>query len=177
MTMDVLQALRARRVVRRMTAAPIARAELEAVLAAARYAPSAGNRRLQRFVVVQDPTMLRLLRTVSPGMVQHPAALVVICIDWQRVDHFQLPRINTGVYVDVGAAMQTLLLAALATGLAAGPVSSFSKAAVRVLLNLPGHLSPELLICLGRPAEDDVAPMRGSQRLRWQELVDWERFG
>jgi nitroreductase len=176
MTAPILQAIRRRRVVRRMTAEPIARADLETVLAAARFAPSAGNRRLQRFVVVQDPTMLRLLRTVSPGMVQRPAAVVVICIDWRRVDRFHLPRTNTGVYVDVGAAMQTLLLAAHATGLGAGPVTSFSRAAVRVLLNLPEQLSPELIICLGHPAADDLAPMRASRRLTWQELVDWERF-
>ena len=176
MNSAILQAIRARRVVRRMTAERIPRAELEAVLATARFAPSAGNRRLQRFVVVQDPTMLHLLRAVAPGMVQRPAAVIVICIDWQRVDRFRLPRTNRGVYLDVGAAMQTLLLAAHAAGLGAGPVTSFSKAAVRVLLNLPDHLGPELLICLGRPAADDLAPMRASQRLTWQELVDWERF-
>ena len=176
MSSAILQAIRSRRVVRRMTAEPIPRADLEAVLATARFAPSAGNRRLQRFVVVQDPTMLRLLRAVAPGMVQRPAAVVAICIDWRRVDRFRLPRTNTGVYVDVGAAMQTLLLAAHAVGLGAGPVSSFSKAAVRVLLNLPDQLSPELLICLGRPAADTLAPMRASQRVTWQELVDWERF-
>ena len=171
----VLEAIRGRRVARRMTPEPVARDQLEAVLAMARWAPSAGNRRLQRFVAVQDATSLRLLRMVSPGMLQRPAALVLICIDWDRVRHFRLPRRNTGVYVDVGTAMQTLLLAAYALGLAAGPVTSFSKAAVRVLLNLPNHLSPEVMLCLGHAAADGLAPMR-ARRLDWRELVYWERF-
>jgi len=171
----VLEAIRGRRVVRRMTSEPVARERLEAVLAMVRWAPSAGNRRLQRFVAVQDATTLRLLRMVSPGMLQQPAALVLIGIDWDRVSRFHLPWRNTGVYVDVGAAMQTLLLAAHAVGLAAGPVSSFSKAAVRVLLNLPDHLSPEVMVCLGHAAPDGPAPMR-SRKLDWRELVDWERF-
>jgi nitroreductase len=171
----VLEAIRGRRVVRRMTCEPLAREQLEAVVSMARWAPSAGNRRLQRFVVVQDPTTLRLLRMVSPGMLQQPAALVLICIDWDRVSHFRLPRRNTGVYVDVGTAMQTLLLAAHAVGLAAGPVSSFSKAAVRVLLNLPDHLSPEVMVCLGHAAPDGPAPMR-PRKLDWRELVHWERL-
>ena len=171
----VLEAIRGRRVVRRMTSEPVARERLEAVLAMVRWAPSAGNRRLQRFVAVQDATTLRLLRMVSPGMLQQPAALVLISIDWDRVNRFRLPRRNTGVYVDVGAAMQTLLLAAHAVGLAAGPVSSFSKAAVRVLLNLPDHLSPEVMVCLGHAAPDSPAPIR-PRKLDWRALVNWERL-
>ena len=171
----VLRAIRTRRVVRRMTADPVGPDQLEAILAAAGRAPSAGNRRLQRFVVVEDPLDIRLLRMVSPGMIQKPAAVVLICIDWRRVDSFRLPRQNKGVYVDVGAAMQTMLLAAHAIGLGAGPVASFSRAAVRELLGLPDGLSPEVLVCLGHPAPDDIAPMRRGQRHGWREVTDWER--
>src|SRR5262245_822733 len=148
MAHEVLQAIRTRRVVRHMTTEPIDRAQLIEVLKAARWAPSAGNRRLQRFVAVQRPATVRLLRMVSPGMLQHPAAIVVICIDWQRVAQYGMPRQNTGVYVDVGTALQTILLAAHAIGLGAGPVTSFSKAAVRVILKPPGSSqsrSPGLL--------------------------------
>jgi len=171
----VLEAIRTRRVVRRMTAEPVAREQFEAVLSMVRWTPSAGNRRLQRFIAVQDATMLRLLRMVSPGMLQQPVALVLIAIDWERVQHFRLPRRNTGVYVDVGTALQTLLLAAHGVGLAAGPVSSFSKAAVRVLLNLPEHLSPEVMVCIGHAAPDAMRPMR-RRKLDWRKLVHWERF-
>jgi nitroreductase len=176
MANEILQAIRTRRVVRHMTAEPIDRAQLIEVLQAARWAPSAGNRRLQRFVAVQRPETLRLLRMVSPGMFQQPAAVVVICIDWQRVAQYGMPRQNTGVYVDVGTALQTILLAAHAIGLGAGPVTSFSKAAVRVILNLPDHLSPEALVCLGHPAPDGSPPMRTRGRITWQSLTDWERF-
>jgi nitroreductase len=54
----------------------------------------------------------------------------------------------------VGTAVQTMLLAAHAIGLGAGPVMSFSKAAVGVILQLPDHLSPEALVCLGHPAPE-----------------------
>jgi nitroreductase len=117
MANESLQAIRTRRVVRHMTAEPIDRAQLIEVLQAAHWAPSAGNRRLQRFVAVQRPETLRLLRMVSLGMFQQPAAVVVICIDWQRVAQYGMPRQNTGVYMDVGTALQTILLAAHAIGL------------------------------------------------------------
>ena len=91
MTNEVLRAIRTRRVVRRMTAEPIDREQLVTVLNAARWAPSGGNRRLHRFVAVQRPVTLRLLRMVSPGMLQRPTAAVVICIDWQRVAVYWIP--------------------------------------------------------------------------------------
>lgn len=177
MNPPVLQAIHTRRVVRRMTGQPVSRDQLETVLKAARVAPSAGNRRLQRFVAVQDSTMLRLLRMVSPGMLPRPTAVILICIDWQRVQRFRLPHRNMGVYIDVGAALQTMLLAAHAIGLGSVPVASFSKAAVRVLLNLPSDVSPEVFVCLGYAAPTDLAPMRRrSEALRWQDLTDWERI-
>jgi nitroreductase len=72
----VLTAIRSRRMVRAMVDRPIEPAGLEKVLEAARWAPNAGNRRLHRFVVVQDPLTLRVLRMVAPGMFQRPTAVV-----------------------------------------------------------------------------------------------------
>ncbi len=84
MTNSVLEAIRTRRMARALTAEPVDRADLEELLKAARRAPSAGNRRLHRFVAIQDPLTLRLLRVVTPGMFQRPTAIVVICIDGGR---------------------------------------------------------------------------------------------
>jgi nitroreductase len=176
MTNEVLRAMRTRRVVRRMTDEPIDREQLMTILQAARWAPSGGNRRLHRLVAIQQPLTLRLLRMVSPGMMQHPAAAVAICIDWQRLAAYGVPPQNKVVFVDLGTALQTMLLAAHTIGLGAGPVMSFSKAAVRVILNLPSHLSPEVLLCFGHPAPDGPPPMQTRRRITWQSLTDWERF-
>jgi nitroreductase len=158
MTNEVLRAIRTRRVVRRMTAEPIDREQRITVLNAARWAPSGGKRRLHRFVAVQRAVTRRLRRMVSPGMLQHPTAAVAICVDRLRVAAYRLPSQNTVVEVDVGTALQTMVLAAHAIGLGAGPVMWFSKAAVRVILQLPDHLSPEVLVCLGHPASDGPRP-------------------
>src|SRR5215471_15686635 len=104
---EVLQAIQTRRVVRHMTAEAIAHAQIVAILQAARWAPSAGNRRLQRFVAIERPETVRLLRMVAPGMVQQPTVVVVICIDWQRAAQYGMPPQNKGVYVDVGTVLQT----------------------------------------------------------------------
>ena len=116
----VLEAIRTRRMARALTGEPIARSELEEVLKAARSAPSAGNRRLHRFIAIQVPLTLRLLRMVSPGMFQRPTAVVVICIDQAKAESFGMRPNAKGLFVDVGTAAQTMLLAAHSLGLGAG---------------------------------------------------------
>nr|WP_275404143.1 nitroreductase family protein [Pseudonocardia acidicola] len=173
----VLRAIRTRRVVRAMTDQPVERTQLEAVLDAARYAPSAGNRHLHRFVVTDDPAILRVLRMVSPGMVQRPTAAVTICIDHPLAADYGFGPGSTGLFVDVGTIAATMLLAAHAVGLAAGPVTSFSRAAVGVVLRLPEGWSPELLVCLGHPAPDQPPPMGRRPLLSWRDLTRWVATG
>ena len=176
MTNAVLEAIRTRRVVRALTDAPIDRAQVEEVLKAARWAPSGGNRRLHRFVAVQDPVTLRLLRMVSPGMFQRPRAVIVICIDGARARSFGMAPTARGLYVDVGTAAQTMLLAAHSLGLGTGLVTSFSRAAVAAVLNLPDGWSPEMFICLGIAAAQQPPAIRPRTPVTWQSLSHWERF-
>ncbi|WP_238020053.1 nitroreductase family protein [Dactylosporangium sp. AC04546] len=159
-----------------MTGEPVPREQLEQILDAAAHAPNAGNRRLQRLVVIDDDATLRVLRMVSPGMLQHPAAAVVICVDVARAVEYGLPATSHGLCIDVGTAAQTMLLAAHALGLGSGPVTSFSKAAVSTVLNLPAGWSPEMLVCLGHAAATQPAPVGPHRRTTWRDLTYWGRL-
>ena len=176
MTNAVLEAIRTRRITRALTDRPIDRAELEAVLRAARWAPSAGNRRLHRFVAIQEPLTLRLLRMVTPGMFQRPVAMIVICIDRAKAESYGMRPMAKGLSVDVGTAAQTMLLAAHSLGLGSGVVTSFSQAAVSAVLNLPEGWSPEMFVCLGHAAPLQPAVMRPRGTVTWRSLTRWERF-
>jgi nitroreductase len=169
----VLEAIRGRRVVRVMTAEPVDRETLESVLDAARWAPTAGNRHLQRFVVTDDAGVLRVLRAVSPGMLQRPAAAITICTDRGLAAAYGFPPDAPGPLVDVGTAMATILLAAHALGIGAGPVTSFSRAAVAEVLRLPDAWRAELIVCLGHPGPGGPPPVRGRPGLTWRDLTSW----
>jgi nitroreductase len=171
-----LELIRTRRVVRALTDEPVAREQIETILEAAGHAPSAGNRRLQRFVVVDESGLLRVLRMVAPGMLQRPTAAIVVCVDVERAVGFGFTPEWRGLYVDVGTVTQTMLLAAHALGLGAGPVSSFSRAAVAAALDLPAGLRAELIVCLGHPAAAQPAKMAGQCRRSWRDLTHWGRF-
>ena len=176
MSDDALELIRTRRVVRAMTSEPVPRDQLEQILEAATHAPNAGNRRLQRFIVVDRANTLRVLRMVSPGMLQHPAAAIVICNDVCNAAEYGFAPNSRGLYVDVGTAGQTMLLAAHALRLGSGPVTSFSKAAVSAALNLPHSLRPEMIVCLGFPATSQLPSMRSRSQRSWRDLTHWGRF-
>ncbi len=148
----VLDAIHDRRVTRRMSDEPLDPALLDLVVESARWAPNAGNRRLQPVVPVTDPVVLRLLKAVSPGMVPRPRAAVVICLDTVRAEEFGFQPGHRGLYVDIGTTAATLLLAAHSVGLGACPVTSFSRAAAARILGLPTGHSPEMIVCLGHAA-------------------------
>lgn len=147
-------AIRTRRVTRRMSDLAVDPEDFALVLAAARYAPNAGNRRLQPVVPVTDPGMLRMLRMVSPGMIPRPTAAIVVCLDTERAASFGFRPGTPGLYIDIGTTASTLLLAAHSLGLAACPVTSFSRAAMARLLALGRGVSPELVVCLGHATEE-----------------------
>ncbi len=165
----VLHAIFSRRVTRSMTSEPIGAEELETVVRAGRAAPNAGNRRLQPILAVTDSALLGLIRLVAPGMIARPRAVIVISVDHARAHAFGFPPGMPGLYIDVGTAMATMLLAAQAVGLGAVPVSSFSRVAVGRLLALPETIEPRMLVCLGHAAPKQPPPMAGPSRSRAQD--------
>jgi nitroreductase len=155
----VYDVIRTRRVTRAMSAEPVDPALVDTVLQAARWAPNAGNRRLQPVQAVIDPVTLRLLRAVSPGMVPRPQAAIVICLDTARAEEFGFQPGHRGLYVDIGTTAATLLLAAHSLGLGACPVTSFSRAAAARVLGLRPGLSPEMIVCLGHPTDEQPSTL------------------
>jgi nitroreductase len=159
---DAYRAIARRRVTRRMTDRPLAPEDLDRVVRAARFAPNAGNRRLQPVTAVTDPPLVRRLRMVSPGMLPLPQAVLVISIDFARAAAYGFRPDAPGLLIDVGTTAATMLIAAEAVGIGACPVTSFSHAAVSRLLEADADVRPQMLICLGHPDADQPPAMRGA---------------
>ena len=176
MTNPVLDNIKSRRVVRELSEQGVEREQIEAILEAARWAPSGGNLRPNRYIVIEDAETRRLIRLVAPGMFQKAPLLILICTNWDVVAEHQLPPSDRALLIDVGTAAQSMMLAAHALGLASGPVTSYSKEAVKVILNLPEHYSPEMFICVGHKAEGTQSGMRAWRKITWRDLTHWERF-
>lgn len=176
MSSAVLENIKTRRVVREMTDEPVTQEQIETILEAARWAPSGGNHRPNRYIVIQDPETRRLIRLVSPGMFQHAPVLVLICTNRDVLDEHDIPLTDRALLIDIGTAAQNIMLAAHALGLASGPVTSYSKAAVKTILNLPASYSPEMFICIGHKSPTARRGMAAWQKITWRDLAHWERF-
>jgi len=177
MNKNTLDTIRTRRVTRYFLERPILREDLETIVEAARWAPSGGNRRLQKFIVVTNRRLIRLIRMMSPGIDRVPAALIVVCTDNQNAEKQGYSQNHPGILIDVGMASENILLAAHALGIGAGPVISFSQAAIRVFLDMPEWLSPDLIICLGYPSDQKRGGnVKPPKPLHWQDLTYWEKY-
>lgn len=171
--------IRTRRVTRRFTAEPVSAEALHYVLEAGRWAAAGGNRRIHRFLVVQDPTTIRLVKMISPGMLGAPPALIIICRDGDAAEQQQArsERHSSGL-IDVGTAAMNMMIAAHALGLGSCPVTSFSHSGMSTLLETPAAVIPQLMLLLGHPSPHKRVMRPGAKtRLTVEDLTYWERYG
>ncbi len=158
MTKDVIDAIRERRSVRRYQARPVPDATLGRLLESAVLAPSAGNVQAWHFYVVKDDERRQAVAAAAHNQLfvaQAPVVLVV-CADVPRMAQRYGAR-GTGLYLfqDTAAAVQNILLAATAFGLATCWVGSFDEQAVTEALGADaGRLRPMAIIPVGYPAEE-----------------------
>lgn len=188
----VYRVMALRRDIRHFRPDPVPQEVLERILAAAHMAPSVGLSQPWNFILVQDPELkARLHRVVDrerraaglhyegeraelyyklkvEGILEAPVVLCV-AVDPTRGGPHVLGRSadpNTSLY-SASCAVQNLWLAARAEGIGAGWVSIYQKADVRAILDIPPHVDPIGLICLGYTDMFTDRPLL--------EIVGWER--
>lgn len=173
----VLGIIRSRRVVRFFTTEPVADGELRAIVEAGRWASSASNVRIHRFLVVRDPRRVGLVKAMTPGMLGRPPALVVVCTDLEAAAARQV-RIGEDrtSWMDVGTAAMSMMVQAQAMGLGTCPTTSFSRSGVHTMLELPEHAVPELMLQVGHPQTPLPSRPAGISR-RAREMTYWETWG
>ena len=161
--MDVLDAIKTRRSIRKYEYKEIEPEILVKLLESAQWAPSGGNKQPWQFIAVTDRKMIKMLKMSSPGFYGDDAALVfVICLEKERVSEG-----DYDVGMDLGMAAQNVMLAAHALGLGSCAIASFTLRAITGILDVPDTLEVKLLISIGYPAQ----VRRSSPRRSLSDLV------
>jgi nitroreductase len=174
----VFAAMRTRRAVRAFSERPVSVADIRRIVEAARWASSAGNRRLHRFYVTRDPEKIDLVSTIGPGFYGTPTALIVICTDLDKAErHGVRQATDVSTWIDVGTAAMNMQVMAHALGLGSTPVTSVSRSGLREALDLPDRLRPELILQLGYPAPQATSQRARGPKLRVEDIIDWETVG
>lgn len=180
--MNVIEAIRTRRSIRKYRTDPVSAGALEAVLDAARWAPSWANTQCCRLVVVEQPEIkVRIAEALSPSnpafdAVRSAPVLIVACAEVGRSGFKKgEPATDKGDWFmfDVALAMQNLALAAHELGLGTVHVGLFDASKVENILQVPGGVWVVAMIPLGYPAEQPNGP--GRKELG--EIVFHEKYG
>ena len=154
--MDLFEAIKTRRSIRAFTREEISDREIEKILDAARWAPSAGNIQPWIFVVVKDPGTKRRLSeaALSQFFIEEAPVVIVVCADQERSRRGYGSR-GADLYCiqDTAAATQNILLAAHALGLGACWVGAFNEEEVRLILKIPRGIRPVAIVPIGHSAE------------------------
>ena len=170
---EVLQAILARRSVRKFTGEPVAREELETLLQAAAYAPSGMGRQSWQFTALTDGGKIAALcAAVGRALgkegydMYRPAALILASND----------RENPNGLADCACALQNIFLAAHSLGLGSVWINQLKETSdepgVRAALTALGVPAGHIVwgvAALGHPAETPAPKPRREGVIHWAD--------
>ena len=170
--MEVLEAIKTRRSIRRYKTDPIDDKTIKTVLEAARWAPSWGNTQCWRFIVVRDNNikakLAKTLIKVEKGdtLVDNPSieaissapVVIVACAELGK-SGYELGKSATDkgdwwYMYDVALAMQNLVLAAHSLGLGTVTVGAMDARKAASILEVPEGFCVVEIIPLGYPDQE-----------------------
>lgn len=184
--MELFEAIKGRRSIRRYQTTPIDDKTLELIFEAARWAPSWANRQCWRFVVVGDSRLKVALASTTLSetnqareALSNAPAVVVVCAELGKAGFSRdtgLPSTDKGEYwfmFDVALAMQNLLLAAHSLGLGTVVVGAFDAKKAASILGVPDGFCVVAITPLGYPDQQPAA----RPRKELAELLFYNKFG
>jgi len=167
--MDVLQAIRERRSIRKYRSEPVPKEKLMQLLEAVRFAPSWANTQCWELILVDDPAIREALaKTMPPGNPAVPAfsqvpLVIVGCARLGKAGYFKgQPATDKGDWFmfDMGIALQNLCLAAHGLGLGTVHVGAFNAEKAKEILRVPEGVAVVEMIPIGFPDQEPKQPVR-----------------
>lgn len=148
--MNVTEAIISRRSIRSFKRQKVEAAKLNAILEAARLAPSARNEQQWLFIVVRQLDMLKKLAFACDSQQQVAEADFAICCCIPDAD--QLTEENRILrYQDVAVANAFMMLQATELGLGSCWIGSFNERKLKSLLRIPDNVIIHSLLAIGYP--------------------------
>ncbi|UCG71169.1 MAG: nitroreductase family protein [Thermoplasmata archaeon] len=171
--MDLLEAVKARRSIRRYKPTPIPDEILQKVLSAARLAPSANNSQPWKFVVVRDEDLkIKLIQACNNKKWIAEAPIVIVACGFPDEADAYMGGYMNSFAVDVAIALDHLVLTATNLGLGSCWIGRFKEEKVKNILEIPQDVKVVALIPLGYPNEEPEQ----SGRKNLSEIVCYDKF-
>ena len=195
--MEFVDVVMKRRAVRRFEHGGVPHETIERIARLAQRSPSAGFSQGQRLVVITDPERRREVARICGEefyeelfgpWISECAAQFIPCVSeaiyhrrYQEADKVQEDgsEIDWPVpywWVDVGATMQNIMLAAVNEGLGCGFVGPEIEP-LRTYLGIPDEFTPIGVMPVGRALPDVRSPSLRRGWVPFEDFARWERWG
>lgn len=170
--MDVKEALRTKRAVRKFQEKPLTDEAIRAILNAGRRAQSSKNNQDWRFIAITDKTILNELSQCGEFAGHLAGAAMAVAI---------LTPDPTGKFqylFDAGQAAAFMQLAAWEMGIGSCPASIYDPQRARAILGFPPEWHLRIALSFGYPLEERKlsAPPKKGGRKSMEEVTHWERW-
>ena len=180
--MDVMEAIKERRSVRKYKPDPVPEQALRTVLEAVQWTPSWANTQCWEIIIVSDPNVKSELATTLPkgnpaisSMTEAP--MVIVLCGKKGTSGYYKGQVSTEkgdwLMFDTGLAMQNLCLAAHASGLGTVVIGMMDHRKATQILGVPGDVDVVAMTPLGYPAVAGGS----SKRKEIEAFVSYGGFG
>jgi nitroreductase len=176
------QILAERRSVRSFLPEPVRRDQIVAICEAARSAPSACNSQTWRFIAVTDREVIQrisneAMRPVIRNKWLSQAPLLIVGCSQLDIVANRLGKKITGIeyyQIDLGIAMEHMVLKATDLGLGTCWIGWFHEAKVKEILEIPGKIKVSAMLAVGLPENE---PPKKRNRKPIQKIVYIDKWG
>ena len=170
--MNVSDAIRLKRAVRKFQDTPLPDDVVHAILNAGRRSQSSKNTQAWKFIAIRDKEILKELSTCGEWAGHLAGAALAVAILTPDPDSkFQ-------IMFDAGQAAAFMQLAAWELGVGSVPASLYEFEKSRGILGFPAEWHLRIALSFGYPQEEEKlsAPPKKGGRVAFEDVVHWEKW-
>lgn len=170
--MNTIECIKTRRSIRKFKPDSIDHSLLDSLISAASYSPSWKNTQITHYIVIEDSSILNaIINDYTPefnsNIIRQAPVLIAVTFvkgrcGFERDGSFSTKKGDHWQMFDVGAACQTLCLAAHEKRLGTVIMGIWDEDGITELLKLPQDQELGALIAIGWPDIDPATPKRKS---------------
>ena len=167
--MEFMDVISKRRSIREYKSDPVSKEDIEYILEAARLAPSWANSQCWKFIVVTDPEVKEELGKAGNGWIAQAPVIITACADPAKPG----TKGDQEYYMlDIGIAMEHLILAAADRGLGTCWIGAFDEEVAKSALGVPENMRVVASTPLGYPDQDPAS----RQRRSLDDIVCYDKY-
>lgn len=170
--MNVADAIRTKRAIRKFQDQPLPNDVVHAILNAGRRSQSSKNEQAWQFIAIRDKSILQALSkcgTYAGHLAGAALAVAILTPD---------PTAKFQTMFDAGQAAAFMQLAAWELGVGSVPASIYEYEKAREILGFPTEWHLRIALSFGYPLKEEklsAAPKKGGRR-SLEELVHWDQW-